>query len=207
VIDLVEEEFIHEIAEREKQESIFNVLKKLFQSAPDMKMLSLFDNLSIELDEIFLWIEENIPQVYQGTALAKAYDALSKADIFKGRIYRQQHWRFLVYENFFLTAGIASASQIKNNSFKQYQRPSRILKIWMANQKNAKKKAIAAKYAKFCHMSKKKAMKESFLLPLILSNLDDKSKKKMEFEDSDEEYLKDKQAALIVSQGLNRFRM
>lgn len=43
---------------------------------------------------IFLWIEENIPYEYKGEELARAYDALSIADVFRGRIHRQQHWRF-----------------------------------------------------------------------------------------------------------------
>ncbi|MEK6872120.1 MAG: replication factor C large subunit [Nanoarchaeota archaeon] len=207
VIDLGEEEFIQEIADRERQESIFNVLKKLFQLPPSEKTLTLFDNLDIELDEILLWIEENIVEEYKGGALIKAYESLSKADIFRGRIYRQQHWRFLVYQNFFMSAGIASASVLKNNRFIQYKRPSRVLKIWLANQKNQKRKIIAAKYAKFTHMSAKKANKESFLFPFILDNLDEKTKKVMHFEETDAAYIQEKKGAMIVANGLNRFRI
>lgn len=207
VIDFGEDEFIHELYEREKQETIFNTLKKLFQNKTDESILSLIDNLDLEMDEALLWIEENIPEEYKGIALYKAYDALSKADIFKGRIYRQQHWRFLVYENFFLTAGISAASRFKNNTFISYKRPTRVLKIFLANQKNHKKKSIVAKYAQFCHFSKKKAMRESFLLPLILSSLDKNAKKKLEFDETDEAFLEDKKGALIVSAGLNRFRI
>ena len=54
---------------------------------------------------------ENIPKEYSGKALEKAYDALSNADKFRGRIYRQQFWRFLVYQNIFQTAGISHAKK------------------------------------------------------------------------------------------------
>ncbi|MEN9626449.1 MAG: hypothetical protein RL557_777 [archaeon] len=206
VIDGGEEEFVQEISEREKEEDIFNILKKLFQSKTDANILELFDNSDLELDEILLWIEENIPEEYKGIQLAKAYDALSKADVFRGRIYRQQHWRFLVYQNFFMSAGVWASSKLKNLTFKSYKRPSRILKIWMANQKNQKRKSLTIKYAKFCHMSAKKAVRESFLLPLILHNVDEQTKKKMDIDESEEQFIEEKKGAMIVAHGLNRFR-
>lgn len=197
---------IVEISEREKKESIFDSLKKLFQDETNEKTLRIFDNTDSNLDEILLWIEENVPLEYQGKALVKAIDALSRADIFKGRIYRQQFWRFLVYENFFLSVGISSATQLKNKRFVSYKRPSRILKIWLANQKNAKIKSIVGKYASLCHMSKKKAMKDKYLLPFILENLDDRTKRKLDFEEKEEDYLKEKKIDVILASGLNRFR-
>jgi len=193
-LSLGEEEFIADIAEREKQESIFNAMKKVFQEAPDEKILNVYDNTQMEIDEIMLWVEENIPFVYHGKALFKAQEALSKADLFRGRIYRQQYWRFLVYQNFFLAAGISSATELKNSQFTKYSKPSRVLKIWLANQKNAKKRSIAVKYAAFTHMSKKKAMKESFFLPFII---DRKAQKLLDLTDEEKKYLKEKKKEII----------
>ncbi len=206
VISLGEETLKTELCEREKQESIFDALKELFQNPTSKDTPRLFDNLGTNLDETLLWIEENIPQEYQGKALAKAYDCLSKADVFKGRIYRQQYWRFLVYQNFFLSVGVSAATMLKNKKFTKYKRPTRILKIWLANQKNAKKKSIIIKYARFCHMSKKKAAKDSYLMPLILDNLDNKTKKKFDFNEKELDYLEDKKGTIIVANKLNRFR-
>ena len=115
-------------------------------------------------------MEENIPYEYKGTELAKAFDALSHADVFRGRIYRQQHWRFLVYENFFLGAGIAAAKKYNRTGWTNYKKPSRILKIWLQNQRAAKKKTICEKYAQHCHLSKKQAMKDFLLIKQILVN-------------------------------------
>jgi replication factor C large subunit len=192
-----------EISEREKTESIFDAIKRLFQDEINVSTITNFDNVDLELDEILLWIEENIPYEYQGKALAKAYDSLSKADVFRGRIYRQQYYRFLVYQNFFLTAGISSATKIKNNKFVSYKKPQRILKIWLSNQKNIKKKSIVTKYAQYSHMSKKKAMKEYAFLPLIL---DRKAEDRLDLDENERQYLEEKKGALIVSAGLNRFR-
>jgi replication factor C large subunit len=203
VINLGEEEFIHEISEREKPESVFDVLKKLFQTPTNKGTINIFDNLPMEINEIALWIEENIPSEYKGLALAKAYDYLSKADLFKGRIYRHQYWRFLVYQNFFLSAGISSATKLKSNKFIQYKRPSRILKIWLSNQRNLKKKSIIEKYAKFTHMSKNKANKEAFLLPFII---DKQAQEKLDLDEKEKIYLRDKKTVIIVENQLNKFK-
>jgi len=205
IIDLGETEFLLEFSSREKQESIFDALKQVFQSDTTNEITQVYNNTHLQLDEILLWVEENIPLEYSGKALAKAYDILSRADLFKGRIYRQQHWRFLVYENFFLSAGISSVTKLKNKRFISYNKPSRILKIWLSNQKNAKIKSITTKYAKFTHMSKKKANKERHLLPFILNNLDKRTKNKLDFDEKEEEYLKEKKIDLIISKNLNRF--
>jgi len=203
---LLGEENIEEISQREQKHDIFNDLKILFQGQVNEKSMRIFDSSDMSLDEILLWIEENIPLEYQGKALVKAYECLSKADIFKGRIYRKQYWRFLVYQNFFLSAGVASATKLKNNRFISYKKPTRILKIWMANMRNAKIKVIVEKYAKLCHMSKKKAMRDKYLLPFILENMDKKTAKLMDLEEKEIEYLKEKRVDLIVSGGLNRFK-
>ena len=163
-----------DIHEREKEEDIFHVLRKVFKNQSDPELINAYDNVEMTIDDIFLWVEENIPYEYkERKELFKAYDALSKADVFRGRIYRQQHWRFLVYEYFLLSAGISLASSRPRSlsEFTIYQRPKRILKIWLQNQRYAKKKTIAAKYARAVHIGKKRAMKEFFLIKNILKNL------------------------------------
>lgn len=153
---------------RDREESIFNILKILFQERKDF--LDLFDNTEMSLDEILLWIEENIPKEYKGEALVKAYEALAQADKFRGRIYRQQFWRFLLYQNIFQSAGISYAKDKPTYGFTKYERPKRILKIWLNNQKTAKKKTIAQKYAKHVHCSTKRAMKDFPLIQKIIKN-------------------------------------
>lgn len=159
-------DFVDLTEKRDIDQSIFNILKLIFQERKDF--INIFDNTKMSLDEILLWIEENIPKEYSGEALAKAYFALSNADKFRGRIYRQQFWRFLVYQNLFQSAGIAYAKTHPQHRFTKYERPKRILKIWLNNQKTAKKKTIAQKYAKHVHCSVKRAMKDFMIIKTIL---------------------------------------
>ncbi len=164
-------ELVKEIGERNKEQSIFSALQYVFKNSKiDAKMIGIYDEVNMPIDEIFLWIEENIPYEYKGEELAKAFDALSVADVFRGRIYRQQHWRFLVYENFLLSGGIAGVKKYNRTGWTSYKKPTRILKIWLQNQRAAKKKTICQKYAKHCHISTKQAMRDFLLLRQILKN-------------------------------------
>lgn len=149
---------------REKNESIFNAIRLIFKSK---SALGAFDNINLKADDFFLWLDENLPLEYKGKELAAAYDKLSRADVFRGRIRKQQHWRFLSYIMELITEGVASVKSQAKQDFTSYKPPSRILKIWIAKQKNAKKKAIAEKLAKISHCSKKQAFKEMPYIKMV----------------------------------------
>jgi len=142
----------------------------------------------MNLDEIILWVEENIPTEYQGEELLKAYEALSRVDIFKGRIYKQQYWRFLVYENILLSYGIAASKKSIKTGFTSYKKPTRILKIWLNNQRTAKKKSICTKYAKYVHVGQKRAMKEFPIIKQILTS-NPEIQKELKLSEEEVEYL------------------
>lgn len=175
--------------ERNREVDIFNALKIIFKEKATDETLKLFDSVKIPLDEIILWVEENIPNEYKGRELARAYDLLSKADIFKGRIYKQQYWRFLVYENIFLSYGISASKKQIKTGFTTYKKPTRILKIWMNNQKTAKMKSIAIKYAQFSHIGQKRAMHEFPILKQIINSNAD-ILKELKLDEEEIEYLK-----------------
>ncbi len=160
-----------DIDERNRSVDIFKTLKHIFQDKVSENMLSAFDNVDMPLDDVLLWVEENIPRVYSGKELVRAYERLGEADLFKGRIYHQQYWRFLVYENAFLSYGISEAKGKKEKTgFYKYSKPERILKIWLNNQKHAKRKTIAGKFSASTHVGEKRIMKEWKEVRNILKN-------------------------------------
>lgn len=156
--------------ERNKETDIFNALKMVFKNTFNDEILRTYDNVNLPLDKIFLWLEENIPYEYSGEELYKAYNILSTADLFRGKIRRNRHWRFLIYQNILLSAGISTAKKQPKTGFTRYKKPSRILRIWINNQQEKHKKSIISKYAKHIHCSTKKASKEFHIVKTILKN-------------------------------------
>lgn len=151
---------IEDLGERNKVESMINALIRIFKTTDPNIAVSAFENVEDNTDQIFLWIDENLPLEYDKPKdLARAYDKLSKADVFRGRIKRWQHWRYLVYINYLLTMGIALSKDEKYKKYVQYKPTSRLLKLWWAKQKSLKKKAIAHKIALHTHTSTKQVIK------------------------------------------------
>ncbi len=158
-----------QLSDRKRTKSILQALQVIFKSSSAETALPALDDIDVEIDQVFFWLDENLPKEYISVnALAKAYEHLSRADVFRGRIHRQQHWRFLVYISNLLSAGISSAKDEKNTAFVQYRQTMRLLKMWQAKMKVAKKKEIAEKIAEKLHLSKKRAFQEiDFLKPLL----------------------------------------
>lgn len=156
----ITKESLEDLGIREKEESIIEALIKIFKSTDPKIAITAFNYVNEDLDQQLLWLDENLPKEYEKPLdLKRAYDKLSKADIFRRRIKRWQHWRFLVYINALITAGIAVSKDEKYNKFVQYKPTGRLLKMWWAKQKAMKKKAIAAKIALNTHTSAKQTIK------------------------------------------------
>ncbi len=159
-------ESVDSLSDRNRVESMLNALVKIFKSNDINIAIDAFSNVDEDFDKQFLWIDENIPVEYKKPEdLSRAYDSLSRADVFMGRIRRRQHWRFLVYVNAMLSAGIACAKHEKYPGFTAYKPTGRILKLWRAKMKYQKRKGIAQKIAQKTHTSSSRALHDT--LPFV----------------------------------------
>ncbi len=125
----IKKEDLEILSYRDREQTIFDALKIIFKTKSAMAAKMSIANLDLEPEQIFYWIEENVVNEYEKIdEIAKAYDALSKADIFRRRIMLRQNWRFLVYFNDLMTIGVALAKKEMYRKFTKYKPPS-VLKI------------------------------------------------------------------------------
>lgn len=186
-----------ELFQRNKETSIIDALRIVLKGKPCEETIGVYDSVKEPLDEILLWMEKNVPLEYSGEEIYNAFEKISKTDIFKSRIINQQYWRFLVYENFLLSYGIAASKNKIKSGLTAYKKPTRILKIWMSNQKLAKKKDIAEKYAKITHIGKKRAIQDFNLLLPILQN--EKIQKQMKLTPEEIFYINKSKEEVFIS--------
>ena len=147
---------------RNKIEKIEDALFRIFKVADASIAVNAFESVGQDLDECMLWIEENLPKEYDDPrALARACESMARADVYRGRIRRWQHWRFLVYVNTLATAGVASAKDQRKREPVKYERSKRLLSIYIMNMKYAKRKSIAQKLANATHSSRKRALQDA----------------------------------------------
>lgn len=154
------------LGERDVTGDIADALLRVFKTTQASVALPAYDNVPEDLDKIFMWLDENLPKEYtKPEDIARAYEAMSRADIFFGRIRRWQYYRYYVYCYNLLSAGVALAKDEKYKGMPNFVRSERPLKIWIANMANVKKKAIAEKVAEGTHTSTRRVLQEfSFYL-------------------------------------------
>ena len=160
-LEKVTREDVATLGFRERKERIGQALLKVLKTKDPKVSLSSFDNLDEDLDEIFLWMEENLPLEYTKPAdVARGFMRIAEADVFRGRIRRWQYYRFMVYCYALLSAGVSLAKDEKYTEMHEYKQTSRLLKIWIYNQKLAKKRALAKKMKGKLHASAKRIFRE-----------------------------------------------
>ncbi len=157
---------IEELSGRNKQEEMSAALLRIFKNSNPKIAVEALRNVNEDLNEAMLWIDENLPYEYINPEdLANAYEAISKADVFNGRIKRWQYWRLLTYINDLLTGGVAVSKKQKNKAVIKYKPTSRILKLYIAKMRYMKREAIAQKIAEKTRTSTKRAKQD--ILPYM----------------------------------------
>jgi replication factor C large subunit len=187
---------IEQLDARGRELGISEALRRIFKTKDAAIALSAFSDVDMDLNEAMLWVDENLPKEYtHSLSLQRGYEALSKADVFYGRIRRWQYWRLLVYVNAMLSAGVALAKEEKNRSTPVYERSKRILKVWIYNRKTMLKKSIGEKLARATHSSAKYA--SNFTLPYVQhifrhdSIIAEEIAKELELDDKEVEWLEE----------------
>lgn len=148
-------------SQREVEASIFDALKIIFKTRSILAAKLSINNVDKDPDEIFWWIENNITQEYEHPEeLAKAYDALSKADLFRQRVRFRQNWKLKGYMIDLMTGGVAVAKRNTYRKFTKYQFPSKIKILGQTKLQRKEEKEILLKLSKQLHCSTEKVRKE-----------------------------------------------
>jgi replication factor C large subunit len=152
---------------RDRQETIFNVLRMIIYGRTCMGAKQAVDMADVDIDMLFEWIYENVPaHLTDPHDLARAMDALSMADVYRGRIRSTQDWSFIRYVIDYMTAGVAMARQnTKPSGWIPFKFPTRIQSLSRSKAERAMQLKIGYKIRSKCHVSANRASKE--ILPYL----------------------------------------
>ncbi|MBS7659412.1 MAG: replication factor C large subunit [Candidatus Bathyarchaeia archaeon] len=147
---------------RDRQENIFTVLKMIIYARTCDGAKRAANMADIDMDMLFEWIYENVPShITDPHDLARAMDALSLADIYRGRIKRTQDWSFMRYFIDYMTAGVAmSRVNTKVAGWAPFKFPQRIQMLTKTKSEREMMLGIALKIKRKCHISANRAIKE-----------------------------------------------
>lgn len=146
---------------REREINIFEVMRNIFKTQNALAAKLSVNSSDKDPDEIFWWIETNIANEYEDPKeIAKAFDALSKADIFRSRISSRQNWGFKAYMIDLMTAGVATAKKEMYRKFTRYQYPSNIATLGRTKKMRKEEKEKLLELSNQLHCSTRKIRSE-----------------------------------------------
>jgi replication factor C large subunit len=141
------------LSARNKNIGMEETLRSFFAVKSLAEAENLLRRSSVDYDDFLMSVSDNLPRRYLELAeLAEAYDLVSRADMFRGRI-GIEHWHLLRY----FYNSLAEAAAISPESYKSFEfisPPIRIMTLFWTKGKRATLKAICAKIALRCHVSR-----------------------------------------------------
>ncbi|MAG21884.1 MAG: hypothetical protein CL943_01080 [Candidatus Diapherotrites archaeon] len=165
---------VEQLGYRERQENVFNVLDKIFKGKTVGEVRKARFQSEVSDDLLFRWVEENIPRVYSDIGdTARAFDVLSRADIFEGRIMRRQHYGFKRYSSELFTSGVALSKQNEYHGWLKLQFPQLLKNLRASSARRNLKKELTRKIGLKTHSSSKKVSTED--LPFMKLIFQDKT--------------------------------
>lgn len=150
-----------ELSYREREDNIFNALKTIFKTNTALAARLAIANIDKDPEEVFWWIENNIANEYEDPEeIAKAFDILSKADLFRQRIKSRQNWKFLAYMIDLMTGGVATSKKEMYRKFTRYQYPSNLIVLGGSKFERKEEKEKLLELSQQLHCSTRKVRKE-----------------------------------------------
>ena len=144
------------LSSRNKDVSMDDTLRGYFTAKSVAEASSLLGYSSVDYDDFLLSVSDNLPRRYTNPAeLAAAYDFVSQADMFRGRI-GTENWHLLKY--FFNELAQAAAVNPKSSKpFEFISPPIRIITLFWTKGKRTMLDGICGKIGAQCHVSHSKA--------------------------------------------------
>jgi len=185
----LEEKDLKSIGYRESRQDIFEVLKVIFKTKNVRNSIQIMNNVDKDPDEIFWWLEQNITAEYEDPGeVARAFDYLSIADLFRSRTRMRQNWRFKKYMIDLMCGGVSLSKKEMYRKFTPYRPPKRLALYGVTKGSRKEIKDICEKMGEKLHVSSRVMMKDYFpMFKFILKNKEWKSNIEKEFELGEEE--------------------
>ncbi len=167
----VTKEDVKTLGYRETERDIFEALKIIFKTTTAQNASNATEGLDEDHEEVFEWIRENVPKEYgKDEDVADAFDSLSKADVFKGRMMSRQDWALMKYIYEFMTVGVALAKDEKYKGWTKYGYPSRIRQMGQSKAARKKRDSIGEKIGEHAHVSVSEATDMIPVLQILFEN-------------------------------------
>lgn len=167
--DELEVDDLASLGYRDSEKDVFEALKIVFKTETAETARQATDNLDEDAETFMQWLRENVPREYKRSGdVSQAYDWLSKADVFNGRIRNTQNWKLLKYVYLLPSVGVALGKREKYEGWTKYQYPSKIRRMGSSRASRNRLESIGKKVGDRLHVSVNESKQMIPFLSLML---------------------------------------
>ncbi|HIE31907.1 MAG TPA: replication factor C large subunit [Methanosarcinales archaeon] len=152
------------VSPRDSRDTIFDVLKKIFRGNDIKEAINATYGIDETPDDLIQWIDENLPAQYRGEDVTSAMRALSRADVFLGRVHLRQNYRMWRYAGAMMTSGV-TVSKSREYPGARFMPPSKWRMLRSTRTSRQVRDGISEKIGVQCQTSQRYARLN--LLPFV----------------------------------------
>ncbi len=150
----VRAEATHALGARDREGTVFAALGEIFRSGDARRVRDAVNSLDESPEDLILWIDHNVPYEYPGDAdRARAYDRLSRADVYLGRARRRQHYGLWSFAREVMSLGVATAREGRARGG-ELQFPQYLVQMSRSRGARMARNSLAQKIARHLHVSR-----------------------------------------------------
>ncbi|MEM3491252.1 MAG: replication factor C large subunit, partial [Fervidicoccaceae archaeon] len=151
---------------RDREINPFDTLRTIFTSRSSWQSKLAISHSQVDTDSLIEWISENIPvQLTEPEDIYLAYQSLSRADVYRGRMRRTQNYDFLTYVVDMIGPGISLSRKRTKFKWVKYEFPKKIKMLGETKRARELRESAARKIAAVLHCSKETA--KSGIFPML----------------------------------------
>jgi replication factor C large subunit len=156
-------ESLDSLGYRDRETVIFDALREVFKTKSFKVGRECIGSVDVPPETMLLWIDENLPREYLDVDdLVRAYEAVSKADVFFGRVNRKKYYELWSYACDLMSGGV-SVAKTHNYGNTQYAFPTWMKEMKRTQSSRMVRDGLAEKLARLNHTSEQKS--KEFVLP------------------------------------------
>ncbi len=138
---------------RDRKRTIFTALEEIFRSGDAKRAKQAVAELDESPEDLILWVDHNVPYEYvdKGDQL-RAFESLSRADIYLGRVKRRQDYGLWSYASEMMSQGVAMARQGRPRGG-QLEFPQFLMSMSRSRGARMARNSLAKKLGRYLHTS------------------------------------------------------
>lgn len=146
-------EHVESLGYRDRKKDIYKALSDIFRTSSCKKSRESVFQLDESPEYFILWIDHNIPLDYRDPEdMARAFDALSRADVYLGRVARLRYYGLWSYATDMMACGVSMARKGR------YEGGRFNFPLWLTKMSRSRGirntiKSISKKVGDYCHTS------------------------------------------------------